>query len=114
MSRRWVSPAAGLPLVVLLAATYLQARPDRTCVPAAQSPQSAEQQALLKRYCVSCHNEKLKAGDFVLSTLDVNNVGAHGERWERVVRKLRARAMPPAGRPRPTEGAYDGLIAHLE
>src|SRR5687768_1335146 len=114
MSRRWVPRAIAFPLIVLSAVAYLQARPEQTPVPAAASAQTAEQQALLNRYCVSCHNEKLKAGEFVLSTLDVNNVGAHGERWERVVRKLRARAMPPAGRPRPTEGAYEGLIAHLE
>src|SRR5687768_11122916 len=114
MNRRWVSRAIGLPLIVFSAVTYVQARPDQASVAPPEPAQSAEHQALLKKYCVSCHNEKLKAGEFVISTLDVNNVGAHGERWERVVRKLSARAMPPVGRPRPTEDAYEALIAHLE
>jgi hypothetical protein len=74
---------------------------------------SAEQ-ATLNRYCAGCHNEKAKQGNFVLSTLDLDNVGPSAERWELVVRKLRARSMPPAGRPRPTEAAYDSLVGHLE
>ena len=78
------------------------------------SQPSRRSSALSNRYCASCHNEKAKQGNFVLSTLDVANVGTDAERWELVVRKLRARSMPPAGRPRPDEAAYDALIAHLE
>ncbi|HET9467550.1 MAG TPA: DUF1592 domain-containing protein [Vicinamibacterales bacterium] len=100
-------------MLLLAAAAYLQARQDQTVTPARPSGQSAEH-ALLSRYCVNCHTEKLKAGNFVLSTLDVGNVGRDAERWELVVRKLRARSMPPAGRPRPSEAAYDGLVTHLE
>jgi hypothetical protein len=123
MSRRWVPRAIGLPMLLLVAAAYLQARPEQgaetgQALPrrggeAAQAGQSAEH-ALLNRYCAGCHNEKSKQGNFVLSTLDVADVGHDAERWELVVRKLRARSMPPAGRPRPDEAAYDGLIAHLE
>src|SRR5688500_4749239 len=114
MNRRWVSRAVGLPLLVFSAVAYLQARPDQVSVPADPSADAAEQRALLNRYCAGCHNEKTKQGNFVLTTLDAANVDSDAERWELVVRKLRARAMPPAGRPRPTESAYDGLIAHLE
>ena len=114
MNRRWVPRAVGLPLLVFTAVAYLQARPEQTSAPAVQSNQTAEQQALLNRYCGSCHSERVKQGNFVISTLDIASVGADAERWELVVRKLRARAMPPAGRPRPTETAYDGLISHLE
>lgn len=53
-------------------------------------------------------------GQLILSTLDVENVGANAETWETVVRKLRARTMPPAGRPRPDEPVYIALISHLE
>ena len=120
MSRRWVPRAIGLPMLLLAAAAYLQARPQQAetgpAMPsgaAAQAGQSPEH-ALLNRYCAGCHNEKSKQGNFVLSTLDLADVGSDAERWELVVRKLRARSMPPAGRPRPNEAAYDGLIAHLE
>ena len=34
--------------------------------------------------------------------------------WEKVVRKLRAGAMPPAPRPRPDAATYAGFIARLE
>jgi mono/diheme cytochrome c family protein len=123
MNRRWVPRAIGLPMLLLAAAAYLQARPEqgaettpaapRRSGEAAQAGQSPEH-ALLNRYCVGCHNEKSKQGNFVLSTLDPADVGPDAERWELVVRKLRARSMPPAGRPRPNEVVYDGLIAHLE
>ena len=114
MNRRWVPRAVGLPLLVFTAVAYLQARPEQVSVATGRSAEAAEQQALLNRYCAGCHSEKTKQGNFVLTTLDVGNVGSDAERWELVVRKLRARSMPPAGRLRPTEAAYDGLVAHLE
>ena len=42
------------------------------------------------------------------------NVGADGETWEKVVRKLRSRAMPPAGMPRPDEATYEAVASRLE
>ena len=103
MNRRWVPRAAGLLLLLLIGVAYPQAQPEQAAAP-----------DLLNKYCAGCHNEKTKQGNFVLTTLNAANVGSDAERWELVVRKLRARAMPPAGRPRPSEAAYDGLIAHLE
>src|SRR2546425_9621786 len=72
--------------------------------------------AVLSRYCTSCHNAKLKTGGLALDTEDVDHVGENIAVWEHAVRKLRARAMPPAapGRPRPDEPTYDALIAYLE
>jgi mono/diheme cytochrome c family protein len=104
MNRRWVPRAIGLPLLLLIGVAYPQAQPE----PPAAAP------AVLNRYCAGCHNEKTKQGEFVLSTLDAGNVGKDAARWELVVRKLRARSMPPAGRPRPSEAAYDSVITHLE
>ncbi len=120
MNRRWVARAIWLPVLLLSGVVYLQARPEQVAASAPASaaaqaaPSPSPEHALLNRYCAGCHNEKTKQGDFVLSTLDVANVASAAERWELVVRKLRARSMPPAGRPRPTEAAYDGLITHLE
>ena len=34
--------------------------------------------------------------------------------WEKVVRKLRARQMPPVGKERPDDATYDAVIASLE
>ena len=86
-------------------------------VPAAgQQVPSAEVggQALVDRYCVTCHNDRLETGGFSFETLDVAEVAAHPEAWEKVVRKLRAGAMPPRPRPRPDQETYDGFRAWLE
>ena len=75
---------------------------------------SAAPRAVLDRYCVSCHNEKLRTAGLMLDTLDVGNVGVAAATWEKVVRQLRSRAMPPAGRPRPDEATYDAAASRLE
>lgn len=68
----------------------------------AQTPSStSSQRTLVDRYCVTCHNERLKTADLALDTLDLGDVGAAAATWEAVVQKLRAGMMPPPGRPRP-------------
>ena len=69
---------------------------------------------LLERYCVTCHNERLQTADLALDGLDPSDVTVGAETWEKVVRKLRLRAMPPAGRPRPDDAANDALATWLE
>jgi mono/diheme cytochrome c family protein len=113
MSRRRLLRAIGLPAFTFAAAAYLQAGGQQAPATGTLAPSSAEGD-LLNKYCSGCHTEKARQGNFVLSTLDARNVGSDAERWELVVRKLRARAMPPAGRPRPDEAGYDRLVAHLE
>ena len=72
---------------------------------------------LLDRHCVACHNDRRPSADLSLQSVDVHSVGTALDEvavWEKVVRKLRARSMPPAGRPRPTEADYEGFAAWLE
>ena len=93
------------------------------------SDHAAPSRELLDRYCVACHNERVVAGrggaasplaaqlrsvGLTLDTLDLSNVGRDAETWETVVRKLRAGAMPPAGRPRPDAQMRDAFLARLE
>ena len=63
--------------------------------------------ATVDRYCVTCHNDRLRTADLSLDGLDLAEVGHDAELWERVVAKLRTRAMPPVGRPRPDAETYD-------
>ena len=63
---------------------------------------------------LSCHNDKLKAQVCRLNGVDVANLAAHADVWEKVVRKLNGRAMPPIGRPRPDEATYESLVTFLE
>jgi len=80
--------------------------------PASYSPD--EVRDTFNGYCVTCHNRALKTARLELDTTDVHQVSAHAPIWEKVLRKLRNRQMPPAGVPRPNAAVYDGLIAYLE
>ena len=81
----------------------------------ADSAQAAAQfRKVLDRYCVTCHNEKLKTAGLMLDKADVGNVPAGAEVWEKVIRKLRTSAMPPAGMPRPDQATYDSFATYLE
>ena len=75
---------------------------------------SAPDPTVLNKYCTGCHNQKLKTGGLALDTLMAENVNQHPEEWEKVIRKLRPRYMPPAGLPRPDERTYDAIISSLE
>jgi len=70
--------------------------------------------AVLDQYCVVCHNQRLKTAGLMLDTLDLAKVGDHAEVWEKVVRKLRTGAMPPAGMPRPGKTLAAGTASWLE
>ncbi len=70
--------------------------------------------ALVESYCLDCHNLAEAAGNLTLEQRDHADVAADAEVWERVVRKLRAGVMPPAGEPRPDSAAYAGFVAGLE
>ena len=71
-------------------------------------------QQTIGRYCATCHNDRLRTAGLVLTGLDLSEVGAHAETWEKVITKLRTRTMPPVGRPRPAAGTYDALAGWLE
>ena len=70
--------------------------------------------AVLDRYCVTCHNERLLTGNLALDGIDVEHVGADAEVWEKVLQKLRTQAMPPPRRPRPDAATYGAFAAWLE
>jgi len=80
---------------------------------AASSSSPSEFRPIVERYCVSCHNERLKTGGLVLEPTDLTNVSAHAEVWEKVVRKLRAGAMPPPGVQRPEAARLDAFASSL-
>ena len=122
MRKRWF--AAGIAVAVTLSSAaagtaFAQAGESA----GAMSPQ----RALLNRYCVTCHNERVVAGNgsgmmaeqlrlvgLALDSADVDNVAEHPELWEKVVRKLRVGAMPPQPRSRPDKETYDGFRRWLE
>jgi mono/diheme cytochrome c family protein len=77
-------------------------------------PISDESRRVITQYCVACHNDRVRTAGLVLNTLDLANVPAEADVWEKVIRKLRAGAMPPAGMPRPPADAHAALVTWLE
>ena len=76
------------------------------------APQS--EQALVKQYCVTCHNARTLTGGLSLEELDPAAAASHSDVWEKVIVKLRGGMMPPVGMPRPGEAALQGFAASLE
>ena len=70
--------------------------------------------ALVDTYCSSCHDEFEKKGDLALDMVARQDIAKHPDVWEKVIRKLRARQMPPVGKERPDDATYDRVTALLE
>jgi mono/diheme cytochrome c family protein len=86
--------------------------------PRAQQPaaglSSAEARATVDKYCVTCHNDRLKTAGLSLATVDLQNPEANAPTLERIVERLRASTMPPVGLPRPDRATYDQLREWLQ
>jgi mono/diheme cytochrome c family protein len=78
------------------------------------SPSPSPHQAILQKYCVTCHNQRLQTAGLALDAFDAEHPAAAPAVWERVITRLRAGSMPPAGRPRPDAATYDALAGWLE
>ena len=74
----------------------------------------SDYRAVLDRYCVTCHNDRLRTANLSLDANDFDRVGHDTESWEKVIQKLRAGTMPPAGRPRPEPETYGAFASWLE
>jgi mono/diheme cytochrome c family protein len=84
----------------------------------AQQPAAApaDYHAMVTKYCVTCHNEKLNlpaSNPLHLDKADLDRVAADPATWERVVRKLGVGAMPPQGSPRPDAATLEGFRTWL-
>ncbi len=77
-------------------------------------PAHSPQRSVLDRYCVVCHSQQLLTAGLSLESLDVEQISQQAQVWEKVLGKLRSRAMPPVGMPRPEESDYDAFVAYLE
>ncbi len=80
----------------------------------ASSPPVSVERALLNKYCVTCHNEKLRTAGLTLEKADISSVGTDSALWEKVLDKVRIGAMPPTGLPRPDAATYASLTAYLD
>jgi hypothetical protein len=95
--------------ILWLAATVLLAG----CQPSREDL-VAEHSTVLRGFCLDCHNNDEQVGDLTLERFDLSAVAAERETWEKVVRKLRGRMMPPPDGPRPDVATYVALTEWLE
>jgi hypothetical protein len=82
--------------------------------PQAQASQPSQLGDIVNKYCVTCHNERLKTGGLILDKAGIDGAGSNPELWEKVLQKLHAREMPPPGSPRPDSAVYTAVSAYLE
>src|SRR6478752_4167621 len=79
---------------------------------AAVSPN--DPRTFLNTYCLGCHSAKLRTAGLDLESIDAAHPEARAEIWEKVITRLRAGSMPPAGVPRPDAKVYDSVATSLE
>src|SRR5262245_6598520 len=98
---------------VLVSVNWAQ-QPSQPSPPATAPPERATVKPFVTQHCTSCHNGDDRRGGLDLEAVSSEDVGTHPGVWEKVVRKLTARQMPPAGRRRPDERTYASVVAALE
>jgi mono/diheme cytochrome c family protein len=82
---------------------------------AAQLPPPGDAQlGMMKQYCTGCHNNKLKIGGASFDGITAASIAKDPELFEKAVRKLRGRVMPPPGARQPDGKAVDALVSYLE
>ena len=107
---RRVGTSAAAGVVCLAAASAFGQSAQVPPVPTA----AAGVQAMLDRYCVACHNDRLRTAELSLDGVDAVHPEADPELWEKVIAKLRAASMPPPRRPRPDPADYAAAADYLE
>ena len=106
----WLLLVAGWTAVTL---SSVQTAPNQT-PPRSAPAEVPGVRAVLDRYCVGCHNEKIRTAALALDTPDATKPTANAEVWESVIHKLRVGSMPPVGRPRPDPATYQAVATWLE
>ncbi len=81
---------------------------------AAEQPVAGAVRAVVGKFCVECHGADAAKGGLNLEKILPEDVSRYSDAWEKVVRKLNARHMPPIGKPRPDEKTYSAIVSSLE
>src|SRR5947208_3160354 len=89
-------------------------QPQRTVPSRAPSVNVAAPRAVLDKYCVGCHNARLKTAGLALDQLDLSRLADQAAIGEKVALKLRAGMMPPLRAARPDRATLDALITWME
>ena len=99
-------------LVLIAGLAFLQNRATGQ-TPAASTLATDPHFAMIQEYCVDCHNKPMKTGGLAFDILDIKHPEANAEIWEKALRKLRGRLMPPPGNPQPPQEDIDAFTAWM-
>src|SRR5262245_47980800 len=113
-TRTLVLTGIALAMAALVPAATLQAQNSNSSSSAASSSAASDYRTTLQLYCVGCHSGPNPFAGLNLEPLDFANLEENGEIWEKLIRKLRARQMPPAGMPKPDDATLEGLVKFVE
>lgn len=72
-----------------------------------------ERNTFVTEYCLDCHDGDIDKGGLNLEAIQSAPIGDHAGIWEKVVRKLNGRQMPPIGEERPSEATFHEMSAQL-
>src|SRR5258708_3164072 len=106
-TRAQATVGMALAVAILLIPAALQAQNS-------QSTEAATHRATLDQYCVGCHGGPTPFAGLNLQPLNTGDLAANGIIWEKMLRKLRNREMPPAGMPRPDAATYEAIVKYIE
>ena len=110
----------GLAVAALTAAVVVRGPLDEATTLRAQAPAASATQArqLIDTYCVGCHSSAVRAGgvafDALRAELTADTLHQYAGVWEKTVRKLRGRLMPPPGSRQPEQREIDAFVAWTE
>ena len=82
--------------------------------PAASITSASMERSYFAAYCQTCHQGPGAPQGLQIDKLDLANVAKDAEKWEKVVWKVRAGMMPPAGKPRPDARTLEAMISWME
>ena len=90
------------------------AAPAQATQAAATVQTPASDQALIQKYCITCHSARAKTGGLSLEGANPAEAASHADLWEKVAMKLRGGMMPPQGMPRPDPATLEAFAATIE
>jgi mono/diheme cytochrome c family protein len=99
---------------VVLSALSLTATSAQQRAPEPTQTGQTAPAAVLKTYCVTCHNDRAKTGGLTFEHADLTDISKGAPTWEKLIRKVRAGMMPPPGMPRPDKATLDSFSAFFE
>ena len=100
--------------LIVAGLAHVETRPQDTAAGPTVPAASAADQAVVDRYCVTCHNARVRTAGLALDAVRIADAARDTATWEKVVRKVRTGMMTPSGAPRPDRAMLDRLASAVE